>query len=202
MKVLVACEYSGTVRDAFGAEGHDAMSCDFLPTETDGPHYMGDVRDILHDRWDLMIGHPTCTYMTNSGVCWLHKDPSRWAKLDAAAEFFTLLWNAPIPRIALENPIMHRYAIERIGVRQTQVIQPWMFGHREKKATCLWLKGLPPLIPTSHLKKETDALPMKEQQRLHYLSPGPNRWKERSRTYAGIATAMAKQWTAFVNATT
>jgi len=138
MRVLIACEYSGTVRDAFVAKGHDAMSCDLLPTDKAGPHYQGDVFDIIGDGWDLMIAHPPCTYLTNSGVTWLHKDPSRWAKLDDGAAFFKALLNADIPMIAVENPIMHKYAKERIGgTKQTQVVQPWMFGHLEQKATCL-----------------------------------------------------------------
>ena len=198
LRVLVACEYSGTVRDAFIRAGHDAMSCDLLPTEKDGPHYRGDVRDVLADGWDMMIAHPTCTYMTNSGVCWLHKDPTRWAKLDDGAAFFRLLWDAPIPRIALENPVMHKYAKERIGgLKQSQTIQPWMFGHMESKATCLWLRGLPPLVPTNNVKDEMMKLPDNQRQRLHYLPPGPDRWKERSRTYAGIAESMASQWGAY-----
>ena len=154
MRVLVACEYSGKVRDAFRAKGHDAMSCDILPTDVDGPHYQGDVRDIINDGWDLMIAHPPCTYLTNSGVTWLHKDPSRWEKLDEGAAFFKSLLDAPIQRIAVENPIMHKYAKERIGgVKQSQVIQPWMFGHMEQKATCFWLKGLPLLKPPTDLSR-------------------------------------------------
>lgn len=195
MKILVACEYSGRVRDAFIGCGHDAMSCDILPTDAPGPHYQGDVRDVLGDNWDLMVAHPPCTYLTNSGVTWLHKDPSRWAKLDDAAAFFKLLLDAPIPRIAVENPIMHKYAKERIGgVKQTQVIQPWMFGHTEQKATCLWLKGLPPLVPTNNVKNAMMALPDNERQRLHYLPPSADRWKKRSETFLGIAQAMADQW--------
>jgi hypothetical protein len=195
MRVLVACEYSGTVRDAFRARGHDAVSCDLLPTDVDGPHYQGDVFDIINDGWDLMVAHPPCTYLTNSGVTWLHKDPSRWAKLDEGAAFFKALLNAPIERIAAENPIMHKYAKERIGgVRQSQVIQPWMFGHMEQKATCLWLKGLPLLKPTKDVKAEMMALPDNERQRLQYLPPSADRWKIRSATFKGIAEAMADQW--------
>jgi len=195
MKVLVACEYSGTVRDAFIRLGHDAMSCDLLPTDAPGPHYQGDVRYILSDGWDLMIAHPPCTYMTNSGVTWLHRDPARWEKLDQAAAFFSTLLNAPIPRIAIENPIMHKYAKERIGgIKQTQVIQPWMFGHMEQKATCLWLKGLPALTPTNNVKQKMLQLPARERQRLHYLPPSADRWKIRSTTHQGIAEAMAEQW--------
>ena len=195
MRVLVACEYSGTVRDAFRARGHDAMSCDLLPTDVDGPHYQGDVFDIIDDGWDLMVAHPPCTYLTNSGVTWLHKDPSRWAKLDEGAAFFKALLNAPIERIAVENPIMHKYAKERIGgVKQSQVIQPWMFGHMEQKATCLWLRNLPPLAPTNNVRDAMMALPDNERQRLHYLPPSADRWKIRSATFKGIAEAMADQW--------
>lgn len=195
MRVLVACEYSGTVRDAFLRRRHDAMSCDLLPTDKPGPHYQGSVLDIIGDGWDLMVAHPPCTYMTNSGVTWLHKDPNRWALLDQAARFFCQLLSAPIPRIAIENPIMHKHAKERIGgIKQTQVVQPWMFGHTEQKATCLWLKGLPALTPTDNVKEEMLKLPARERQRLHYLPPSADRWKLRSTTYKGIAEAMAQQW--------
>lgn len=194
MRVLVACEYSGTVRDAFKAKGHDAWSCDILPTDKEGPHYQCDVREVLDKEWDLMIAHPPCTYLTNSGVTWLHRDPSRWQKLDDAADFFRSLLNAPISRICIENPIMHKHAKERIGVHQSQVIQPWMFGHMEQKATCLWLKGLPLLKPTNDVKAEMLKLPDSQRQRLHYLPPSKDRWKIRSTTFQGIADAMAEQW--------
>ena len=195
MRVLVACEYSGTVREAFAALGHDAMSCDLLPTDVAGNHYQGSVFDVLGDGWDLMIAHPPCTYLTNSGVTWLHRDPQRWGRLDEGAAFFKALLNADIPRIAVENPIMHKYAKEGIGgVRQSQVVQPYMFGHMEQKATCLWLKGLPLLAPTNNVKNEMMALPKNQRERLHYLPPSPTRWKERSKTFDGIAQAMAQQW--------
>jgi hypothetical protein len=195
LKVLVACEYSGRVRDAFIKRGHTAMSCDLLPTDSSGPHYQGNVLDIINDGWDLMIAHPPCTYMTNSGVSWLHKDPTRWALLDDAAKFFNMLLDAPIKSIAIENPIMHKYAKERIGNRkQNQVIQPWMFGHMEQKGTCLWLKNLPLLQPTNNVKDAMMKLPNNERQRLHYLPPSKDRWKLRSTTYQGIADAMAAQW--------
>ena len=198
MRVLVACEYSGRVRDAFIAKGHDAMSCDLLPTDVVGPHHQGDVFDLDLTQFDLMVAHPPCTYLTNAGVTWLHRDPSRWAKLDEGAAFFKKLLDAPIPRICVENPIMHKYAKERIGgVKQTQVVQPWMFGHMEQKATCLWLKGLPPLTPTDNVKEAMMALPDNQRQRLHYLPPGPDRWKLRSTTYQGVADAMAAQWSIF-----
>ena len=194
MKVLVACEYSGKVRDAFLRAGHDAMSCDLLPTDAPGPHYTGDVADVISDGWDLMVAHPPCTYMTNSGVSWLHKDDSRWEKLDEAASFFRLLWDAPITKIAIENPIMHKYARDRIGVDHVQLVQPYMFGHPESKATCLWLKNLPPLMPTLDVRTEMDRLPKRERQRLHYLPPSADRWKVRSETHQGLADAMARQW--------
>jgi len=201
MRVLIACEYSATVRDAFRARGFDAWSCDLLPTEGDPRwHIQGDALRVAYgQQWDLMIAHPPCTYMTNSGVCHLHKDPSRWAKLDEAAAFFLALWGAPIPSVAIENPVMHRYAKERIGgMQQAQTIQPYQFGHMEQKATCLWLRNLPKLKPTSDLKAETKALPDNERQRLHYLPPSPDRWRLRSTTFPGIAAAMADQWGAWI----
>ena len=195
MRVLVACEYSGRVRDAFIKLGHDAMSCDLLPTDSPGPHYQGDVFDIISDGWDLMIAHPPCTYLSNSGVCHLHKDASRWPKLFDGAYFFRKLLTANIPRIAIENPVMHKYGKQLIGgVRQSQLVQPWMFGHMEQKATCLWLKGLDPLIKTNDVEYEMKKLPKNERQRLHYLPPSADRWKLRSTTYQGIANAMAAQW--------
>jgi hypothetical protein len=195
VKVLVACEYSGVVRDAFLRKGHNAMSCDLLPTDSDGPHYQGDVFDVINDGWDLMIAHPPCTYLANSGVSHLYKDKSRWEKLDDGASFFKKLLDADIPKIAIENPVMHKYAKERIGgVRQSQVIQPWMFGHKEQKATCLWLKNLPCLVETKNVKDEMMKLPKNQRERLHYLPPSSNRWKLRSITYQGIADAMAQQW--------
>lgn len=194
MRVLIACEHSGIIRNAFAASGHAAWSCDFLPSDLPGNHYQCDVREILNDYWDLIIAHPDCTFMTNSGVCHLHSDASRWIKLFDAADFFKLFLNHKCPRICIENPIMHKYAKQLIGVNQTQVIQPYQFGHLERKATCLWLKGLPKLQPTNDVKTEMLALPKNQQQRLHYLSPSPERWKIRSKTFSGIATAMSQQW--------
>lgn len=180
MKVLVACEFSGIVRDAFRARGHDAWSCDLLPSETPGPHILGDVRHVLGEGWDLMIAHPPCTHLAVSGARWF-KD--KQAEQESALEFVRLLLDAPIPAIALENPI----SIISSRIRKPdQIIQPWMFGHGETKATCLWLKNLPPLVAT--------ALVPGRQPRVHHASPGPNRWKERSRTLSGIAKAMAEQW--------
>ena len=201
MKVLVACEYSGRVRDAFIAQGHNAMSCDMLPSETEGPHYQGDVRDVLGDGWDLMIAHPPCTRLTNSGVRWLHVPPpgktkqEMWADLDAAADFYMLLRNAPIPRKAIENPVMHCYARERIGNTERQVVQPWWFGEPAFKATGFELIGLPKLNATNKLtppKAGTDE--HKHWSWIHRAPPGPDRWKQRSRTFTGIANAMANQW--------
>jgi hypothetical protein len=194
MKVLVACEYSGRVRDAFTALGHNATSCDLLPTDKPGKHYQGDVFDIINDGWDLMVAHPPCTFLTNAGVSWLHRKEGRWDQMRDGAEFFAKLLNADIPKIAVENPIMHKYAKEIIGSKQSQIVQPWMFGHLEQKATGLWLKNLPLLKPTNDVKQEMLLLPDNQRQRLHYLPPSADRWKIRSTTFQGIADAMASQW--------
>jgi len=195
MKILIACEYSGTVRDAFIAKGHNAMSCDLLPTDAPGNHYQGDVKDILNDGWDMLIAHPPCTYMCNSGVSHLHKDPSRWIELFKAGKLFKQFLDADIPKIVIENPIMHKYGKQLIGgIKQSQVVPPWMFGHKEQKATCLWIKGLPILIETNNVKEEMLLLPANQRQRMHYLPPSPDRWKIRSTTYGGLANAMADQW--------
>jgi hypothetical protein len=180
MKVLVACEFSGIVRDAFAVKGHDAWSCDLLPTERPGQHIQGDVLQILNDGWDLMIAHPPCTHLAVSGARWF-KD-----KLDEqqdALDFVWVLLHAPIGKVALENPI----SIISSHIRKPdQIIQPWQFGHGETKATCLWLKNLPLLKPTNIVDGRT--------ARVHRQPPGPDRWKERSRTLQGIAEAMADQW--------
>ena len=194
MRVLIACEFSGTVRDAFIKQGHDAWSCDILPTDNPGPHYQGDIFDVLGDGWDMMVAHPPCTYLANSGVTWLKNNPQRWLDLDAGAAFFRKLLEAPIPLRAIENPIPHKYAVERIGRKYDQLIQPYQFGHLERKATCLWLEGLPPLVHTDDVKAEMLKLPKNQQQRLHYLPPSSDRWKLRSKTYQGFADAMAEQW--------
>ena len=194
MRVLVACEYSGTVRDAFAKLGHDAWSCDLLQTDKPGNHFNCDVRDVLSKDWDLLIGHPTCTFLCNSGVCHLHTDKTRWKKMEEGAKFFKLLWDAPIKKKCIENPIMHKYAKEIIGVSQSQIIQPYQFGHMESKATCLWLDNLPLLVPTNNVKEEMMKLPKNKRERLHYLPPSPDRWKLRSLTYQGFADAMATQW--------
>jgi len=195
MRVLVACEYSGAVRDAFLRAGHYAASCDLLPSDSPlGDHYQCSVLDILDHGWDLMIAHPPCTYLSNSGVTWLHRDPSRWEKMRDGARFFKALLDCDIPRKCVENPIQHKYAREIIGRKQTQIVQPWMFGHMEQKATGLWLDNLPPLLPTKDVKAEMMLLPKKDRERLHYLPPSPDRWKIRSTTFQGIAEAMAEQW--------
>jgi len=194
MRVLVACEYSGRVRDAFIALGHDAVSCDILPTDAPGPHYEGDVMDILHQDWDLMIAHPPCTYLCNSGVRWLYEKEGRWEQMREAAKFFNDLQFAPIPRIAVENPVMHGHARELIGGPATQTVQPWQFGHMENKRTGLWLKNLPPLVETNNVKDAMKDMTYAEKNKIHYASPGKDRWKLRSMTYQGIADAMAEQW--------
>ena len=188
MKVLIACEYSGIVRDAFTIKGHDAWSCDILPTDNpNGNHYEGDVKDILYNDWDLIIAHPPCTYFANSGVRWLHEKPNRWAELDKAAEFFNLFLDHPCERVAIENPVIHKHALKLINNRKyTQTIQPWQFGHGETKRTCLWLKGLPKLKPTNIVEGR--------EQRVWKLPPSKDRWKLRSTTFQGIADAMANQW--------
>jgi hypothetical protein len=189
LKVLVACEFSGTVRDAFLARGHDAWSCDLLPDERgSNRHIRGDARDILGDGWDLlMVAHPPCTRLCNSGVRWL-EERNLWADLDEAAALFSTFWNAPIDRVAIENPVMHRHAKERITNYQppAQSVQPWQFGHGETKRTCLWLRNLPVLTPTDVVEGR--------EQRVHRMPPGPDRWRERSRFFPGIAAAMADQW--------
>jgi hypothetical protein len=180
MRVLIACEYSGAVRDAFLRAGHDALSCDLLPTDVPGPHYQGDVRDILADGWDLMIAHPPCTHLAVSGARWFKDKQVEQAE---ALDFVRLLLAAPIPRIALENPVS---VISSRIRKPDQIIQPWQYGHGETKATCLWLKGLPPLVPTDIVEGR--------EPRIHRLPPSPDRWKIRSATFPGIAAAMAAQW--------
>lgn len=196
IKVLVACEFSGIVRDAFRRRGFDAWSIDLIETEISGPHIVGDIREYLRGDWDLMIAHPPCTYLARSGWHWVNKpdqdtlplkgEPRHRAAIEAA-EFFRLLLNAPIPRIAVENP----RPISHVNLPSpTQTIQPWQFGHGETKATCLWLKNLPPLRPTNIVEGR--------EQRLWKLSPAVDRAKERSRTFKGIAEAMAEQWGNFL----
>jgi hypothetical protein len=182
MKVLIACEYSGRVRDAFIALGHDAMSCDLLPTDAIGPHYQGDVFDIINDGWDLMIAHPPCTHLAVSGARHFAAKQASGVQQEAL-EFVRRLLDSPIPKIALENPI----SIISSRIRKPdQIIQPWQFGHGETKATCLWLKGLPKLKPTNIVGGR--------EAKVHKMPPSANRWKLRSTTYQGIADAMAAQW--------
>jgi len=209
MKVLVACEFSGVVRESFAALGYNAWSCDVLPTEDrfNAKHLQCDVLTILDQGWDLIIAHPPCTYLTNAGVRHLHESVTsprgnrakvfgteRMEAMKDAARFFLALWNAPTQHICIENPIPHSYAREIIG-DYTQLIQPWQFGHGETKATCFWLKNLPPLMPT-HRRDDLFCAPEPSERvaRVHLMAPGPNRWKERSRTFTGIAKAMAEQW--------
>lgn len=229
MKVLIACEFTGTVRNAFLRAGHDAWSCDLLPAaDRSNRHITGDVQDILHDGWDMMmVAHPPCTRLCNSGVRWLSEPPTKitaehyraeeteryatmdreqrlafmWAKLDEGAALFSTLWNAPIDRIAIENPVMHKHGKARIANYQefAQSVQPWQFGDWETKRTCLWLKGLNTLIPDyPTLDAAREALGLhpdaKPANRVHSASPGPDRWKERSKFFDGIADAMAEQW--------
>ena len=194
VRMLVACEFSGIVRDAFAAKGWDAWSCDLLPSEKPGNHIQANMwgDGILHQNWDMLIFHLECTCMCNSGVRWLFRDRSkrihteRWIRMVSDAKSFRDLMELPIPHIAGENPIMHKYAREIVGRGPDQIIQPWQFGHGETKATCLWLKNLPLLKPTNIVEGR--------EQRIWKLPPGPNRWKERSRTLPGIAAAMAEQW--------
>lgn len=195
MKILIACEYSGRVRDAFIRAGHDAMSCDLLPTDVPGPHYQGDVTDVLHDGWDLMVAHPPCTYLSVSGMHWTTRGLRDPQLTEDALAFVRLLLDAPIERIALENPIS---VISSRIRKPDQIITPYMFGHDASKKTCLWLKNLPPLMPTSMVEprivngkkrwgNQTDSGQNK-------LPPSDDRWKIRSETYQGIADAMANQW--------
>jgi hypothetical protein len=192
MKVLVNCEESGVVRDAFIAAGHDAWSCDLK--ERRGKHICGDGREVAYrGDWDLMVAHPPCTRLCNSGVCWLEKR-NLWADMREGAEFFKVLMDAPIRFKAIENPIPHKYALEIIGRKYDQIVQPYQFGHAESKATCLWLFGLPKLVETNNVKHVWKTLPKAVAQRMHYASPSPLRAELRSKTYQGIADAMAQQW--------
>ena len=205
MKILIGCETSGIVRDAFLDQGHDAWSCDVLPSDVQtNRHIQDDVRNVLAmEQWDmLMVAHPPCTRLCNSGVRWLHKAPpgktldQMWQELDDGADLFSELWNADVPKICVENPVMHKHAKTRIRNYKdfTQSVQPWQFATQEegadnvKKRTCFWLKNLPALSPTGTLDGKT------ARDDIHKASPGPNRWKLRSKFYPGIANAMAQQW--------
>lgn len=210
LRVLVACEYSGTVRRAFAALGHDAWSNDLLPAE-DGSnkHLIGDVREYLGWGWDLlMVAHPPCTRLCNSGVRWLTKPPTgksleqMWQDLDAGAELFSACWNAPIERIAVENPVMHKHARARIRNYEpaAQHVQPWWFGEKAFKSTGLYLRNLAPLMPTNRLTPPAiGTAEHRAWSRVHRMPPGPDRWKERSRFFPGIANAMALQWGGLVD---
>jgi hypothetical protein len=183
MRVVIMCEESGIVRDEFESRGHDAWSCDIL--KRPGKHICDDARNHLRDGWDLMVAHPPCTRLCNSGVRWL-AERNLWKDLEAAAAFFVELMNAPIPRKALENPVPHKYALQLIGRKYDQIIQPWEFGEPESKKTCLWLFGLPPLMST--------IIETRREQKVWKMAPGPNRSAMRSKSYPGIAKAMAEQW--------
>lgn len=184
ISVLVACEFSGVVRDEFRALGYDAVSCDLLPSEREGPHIQGDVREVLRDGWDLMIAHPPCTHLAVSGARWF---ATKRTEQEEALDFVRALLNAPIRHIALENPIS---VISSRIRKPDQIIQPWQFGHGETKATCWWLKGLPQLVPTKVVEGRDN--------RVHREAPSPDRWKARSRTLPGIARAIASQWGGYV----
>lgn len=217
MRVLIACEYSGRVRDAFLRAGHDAMSCDLLPTDAPGPHYRGDVRDVLGDGWDLVVAHPPCTYLSVSGMHWTKRGLRDPRLTEDALDFVRLLIDAPAPRVAVENPV----SVISSRIRPPdQIVQPWMFGHDASKATCLWLRGLPKLVPTevveprlvccgvelppgvgkrgcANCNGDKEARPRWGNQTAsgqNRLGPSPDRWKIRSETYPGIAAAMASQW--------
>jgi len=201
MRVLVACEFSGTVRDAFIREGHEAMSCDLLPSEASGPHHQGDVRDVLGNGWDLMIAHPPCTYLAVSGMHWTTRGLRDPQLTEDALDFVRLLMDAPIDRICVENPVS---VISSRIRKPDQIIQPYEYGHDASKKTCLWLKNLPPLQPTQMIEPRLVTTPSGKtakrwgNQCSNYgqdsLPPSPDRWKLRSATYLGIAEAMAKQW--------
>jgi hypothetical protein len=195
MRVLVACEYSGRVRDAFTALGHYAMSCDLLPTDAPGLHYQGDVRDVLGEGWDMMVAHPPCTYLSVSGMHWTARGLRDPQLTEDALDFVRVLMDAPIPRIAIENPIS---VISSRIRKPDQVINPYQFGHDASKKTCLWLKNLPPLRPTQMVEpRMVNGKPRWGNQTAsgqNKLGPSADRWKIRSETFAGIAAAMASQW--------
>jgi site-specific DNA-cytosine methylase len=184
MRVLIACEYSGTVRDAFLRRGHEAMSCDLLPTDVPGPHYQGDLFDVIDYPWDLMIAHPPCTHLSVSGARHFEEKRQNGSQQAAASFFMRIIrQSAHIPKTAIENPVCIMSSLYR---KPDQVVQPWEYGHGETKATCLWLKGLPLLQPTNIVEGR--------ENRIHRMPPSADRWKERSKTFTGIADAMASQW--------
>lgn len=184
-RVLVACEFSGIVRDAFLSQGYDAVSCDLLPSERAGPHIEGDVSKYLKDAWDLIVAFPPCTRLCLSGVRWLH-ERDLWQEMRESVRFFKSFLDAPCSQVAVENPVMHGYAYALIGRKPDFYIQPWQFGHGEVKRTCFYLKGLPELMSTE--------IVLGRNERVHRMPPSSSRWKNRSRTYPGIADAMAVQW--------
>ena len=203
MRVLIACEYSGTVRDAFIRRGHDAMSCDLLPTDVPGPHHQGVVRDILADGWDLMLGHPSCRYLSVSGMHWTTRGLRDPRLTDEAIAFAELLWDAPIPRICIENPVSVLSTRSRLA-EPADVVQPYEFGDDASKKTCLWLRGLPPLKrdPSRRIAgrivqwkgKTVERWSNQTDSGQNILGPSDDRWKKRAKTYRGIADAMAEQW--------
>jgi hypothetical protein len=202
VRILIACEESATVREAFRELGHDAWSCDILSSRIPGNHYQCNVMEVLDMGWDLMVAHPPCTFLANSGAKHLYigkkkengRDEKRWKNMVEAALFFKELLSSKIPLVAVENPVMLGYAVNIIGMKSSQTIQPYMFGHMEQKATCLWLKGLPFLRGTQDVYEEMMKLPKRERERIHHMPPGKDRQRERSVTYPGIAKAMAEQW--------
>jgi hypothetical protein len=197
LRVLVACEFSGIVREAFKAKGHDAWSCDYLPTEIPGKHYQDDVMDIINNGWDLMIAHPPCTYLCVPGAHYLHKQRDRWWKMYSAKDFFFKLLNSDIPKICVENPVPHKYAQLP---PYNQIIHPWQFGHEVSKRTCLWLKNLPKLNNTDVMENHGERYLRTRHQQEKYGKWSNSKWyaksdaKERSKTFPGIAAAMAEQW--------
>jgi len=194
MKILIACEYSGIVRDAFTRKGHDAMSCDILPTESEGKHYQGDIFDVLYDDWDMMIAHPPCTHLAVSGARWFTEGKKPWSLQVEALDFVRKLLDAPVNKIALENPV----SVISTKIRKpNQIIQPFEYGHDVSKKTCLWLKNLPNLKPTKIVEPEMVLVNGKKMSKMHYESfrlPPKERSKVRSKFYTGIAEAMAEQW--------
>ena len=196
MRVLVACEFSGAVRDAFRALGHDAWSCDLLPTETPGPHIQGNVLNALKEGWDLMVAHPPCTYLASMGIWWNKKRPERWPLTYAARDFVQALWDAPIPKVAVENPIGF---LNRNWRKPDQIIHPWQHGHEASKPTCLWLRGLPPIMPTAIVGKgefyvKANGARMAKWSHITSGTRKEERARIASRTFSGIARAMAEQW--------
>lgn len=195
MKVAILCEYSGVVRDAFIAQGHDAISCDLLPTDSPGPHYQGDAFDLLDQHWDLIIAHPPCTALTVAGNSTYGEGQPKYAERLESVRWTVEFWERckdAAPRVCFENPVG---VLQRLGgMPKPQYIQPYQFGHMEQKKTGLFLHGLPPLEPTNNVYDEMMKLPKNQRERLHYLPPSPDRWKIRSTTFQGIADAMADQW--------